>query len=159
MQTSEEYKTFLDHVADLANRRQSVTTTYLSVNTAISAALAFLFRDGDLAGPVEQISAVALLVAGLVASSLWRNLIGQYSVLISWWYEQLRILESASSQGSGLITKEYNRWYVNEPGTKSIGLTRYETRLTWLFTVVYLLFGLGISLALIFRLAGHGPTP
>jgi hypothetical protein len=132
LQSREQYKTFLDHVVGLADRRQSVTTTYLSVNTAITAAAAFLFRDGDLAGPVERISAMALLVAGLVASSLWRTLIGQYSLLIGWWYEQLRTLEGNMSGTGGLITKEYDRWYVKEPGKKTIGLTRYETGLTWL---------------------------
>jgi hypothetical protein len=159
LQSSEEYKTFLDHVAGLANRRQSVTTTYLSVNTVITAALAFLFRDGSLAGLVEQLSAIALLVAGLVASSLWRTLIGQYSVLIGWWYEQLRVLEDGMSGGSELITKEYNRWYVKEPGKETIGLTRYETGLTWLFTIVYLSFGLGIVLTLIYPFAQSWSTP
>jgi hypothetical protein len=159
LQTSEEYKIFLERADNLANRRQSVTTTYLSVNTAITAAIAFLFRNGYLAGWVEQASALALLIAGLVASSLWRTLIGQYSVLIGWWYEQLRLLEGTMPAGSKLITKEYDRWYVGEPGKATIGLTRYETGLTWLFTAVYVLFGLGILIALVLQLARAGSTP
>src|SRR5688500_819819 len=134
LQSSEEYRIFLDHVNGLANRRQSVTTTYLSVNTAITAAAAFLVRDGLLAGWVERASVLALLVAGLVASSLWLRLIGEYTALIGWWYEQLRALEGTMSAGSKSITKEYNKWYLKEQGKVTIGLTHYETGLTWLFT-------------------------
>lgn len=159
MQSSEEYKIFLDHVAGLTNSRQSVTTTYLSVNTAITAALAFLYRDGDLAGLADQVSALALLVAGFVASSLWRTLIGQYSDLIGWWYEQLRLLEGAMPEGSALISKEYDRWYVGEPGNGTVGLTRYESGLTWLFTMVYLLSCLAILITLILQLAPIGSPP
>jgi hypothetical protein len=152
VQSTEEYKIFLDHVNGLATRRQSVSTTYLSVNTVISAAMAFLFRDGQLSGWIEQVSVLALLVAGFVASSLWRRLIRQYSLLIGWWYEQLRALENTMSAGSKAITKEYDRWYLKEQDKAAIGLTRYETGLTWLFTAMYALFSLGILAALISQL-------
>ena len=137
MQSSEEYKNFLDHVDGLANRRQSVTTVYPSVNTAIIAVIAFLFRDGELSGWVERVSVLALLVTGLVASDLWRRLIRQYSVLIGLWYEQLRALEDNMPTVSKSITKEYNRLYEEERGKIPIEITRYETWLTWLFTAVY----------------------
>jgi hypothetical protein len=45
---------------------------------------------------------------------------------------------------------------VKEQGKVTIGLTRYETGLTWLFTAVYLLFGLGILVALILQLTSNG---
>jgi hypothetical protein len=145
----DEYKLFLHHVVGLTERRQAVTTTYLSVNIALTAAVAFLFKDGQLSGWVEQVSTLALLAAGIYASSLWRKLIGQYSTLIGWWYEQLRGLEDGMFEGSKSLTKEYDRWHSENQGRAAVGLTRYETGLTWLFTVVYVLFFVGTLVALI----------
>jgi hypothetical protein len=136
---------FLDHINSLTERRKSVATTYLSVNAAITAALAFILKDGRLVGLPEQASALALLAAGVIGTSLWRRLTRQHSVLIRWWYEQLRSLERRMSASSGLITKEYNELYSEASRSKPIvGLTRYEINLTWLFTVIYVLFAIGI---------------
>jgi hypothetical protein len=149
LKSDDEYKLFLNHVVGLTERRQTVTTTYLSVNAAITAALAFLFKDGQLSGWVEQVSTMALLAAGIYASSLWRRLIRQYSTLIGWWYEQLRALESSMSEGSKTLTKEYDTLHSEKQGKAAVGLTRYESGLTWLFTILYLSFFIGTLIALI----------
>lgn len=152
MTSDDEYKLFLNHVVGLTERRQTVTTTYLSVNAAITAAVAFLFKDGQLSGWVEQVSTMALLAAGIYASDLWRRLIRQHSTLIGWWYEQLRALEGSMGQGSKSLTNEYDKWHSEEQGKTAIGLTRYETGLTWLFTTLYLSFFVGTLIALIWGL-------
>jgi hypothetical protein len=147
----DEYKLFLNHAVGLTERRQGVTATYLSVNTAITAVLAFLFKDGQLSGWVEQVSTMALLAAGIYASALWRRLIRQHSILIGWWYQQLRDMESGVSEGSKWLTKEYNTLYSEDQGKAALGLTRHESGLTWLFTLLYLSFFIGTLLALIFQ--------
>lgn len=53
--------------------------------------------------------------------------------------------------GSKLITKEYQELYFKQKGKKDTRITPYETNLTWLFTTIYLVFGLAILVALILR--------
>ena len=71
---------------------------------------------------------------------------------MGWWFEQLRALEDILPSSSKLITKEYQELFVNKQGKGPIGITRYETSLTWLFTIIYLAFGLAILVSLILSL-------
>jgi hypothetical protein len=109
---TDEYELFLGYVYKLAERRQSATATYLSVNAALTGALAFLFKDGHLSGLTSLISALIFLFSGVVACGLWRRLITHYSTLMGWWYEQLRTLEDIIPSSSKLITKEYQELFV-----------------------------------------------
>lgn len=151
MVSNEEYQILLNQINILTERRQTVTTTYLSVTTAITAAIAFLFKDGQLAGWIQQLSVLVLLFAGLAACALWRRLITQYSTVLNWWYIQLRALENTLPANSKIISKEYQDLYLNKEGKPTIGLTRYESRLTWLFTLVYFIFGCAIAISLILK--------
>jgi hypothetical protein len=144
MQKEAEYKLFLEQVVKLAERRQAMTTTYLSVNTALVGAVAFLFKDGLLAGWQQQAAVLVLFGAGIVVCDLWRRLIAQYKTLLGWWYKRLHVLEAEMPGCSGLIRQEYDDLYVAKKGRPHIGLSRYETRLTWLFTALYAAFGLAI---------------
>ena len=146
-----EYQLFFDHVNSLIERRKSVTTTYLSVNTAVTAAIAFLFKDAQLQGWTQRSSALILLVAGLVACTLWRRLIQHYSTMIGWWYGRLRYLEGQLQETSKSITEEYNQ-QIAPPGKVTTRLSAHELRLVNLFMIMYSLFSIGILLSLIFRL-------
>lgn len=148
MTKDDEYQLCLDYVKGLIESRKSVSTTYLSVNAAISAAIAFFFKDGQLSDSIDEISALTLLAAGIVASGLWRRLVRQYTTLIGWWYEQLRNLEADMSNFSRPITREHQKWYAKQNGRVAIGITQYEIGLTWVFTTIYVLFSLGIVLSI-----------
>lgn len=139
-----EYKLFLEYVNKLMERRQMVTTTYLSVNAAIVGALAFLLKDVPMPHWAYQVSALALLFAGVIACDLWRRLIIQYKTLLSWWYGQLRDLEDRMPENTKLVNREYEALYLVKIDKKRVGLTRYETRLTWIFTALYVGFGLSL---------------
>lgn len=147
MQT-EQYELLLSHVNALTERRQTVTTTYLSVNTAIVGATAFLFKDGLLSTWQQQLSVLVLFGAGLIACNLWYQLISQYSTLLSWWYGKLRAIETQLPVDERIFTDEYDDLYAMKRGRITIGLTRYEKRLTWLFTMIYLAFGCAILISL-----------
>jgi hypothetical protein len=149
MTNEDEYELFFNHINSLMERRKSVTATYLSVNAAITGALAFLFKDGQLQDWTQQISVLVLLAAGIAACILWRMLIHHYSTTIGWWYRQLRHLESVMSGSSKMITEEYAQ--LNK-GSLPTRVSTYEVRLVWLFAVVYSLFIVGILYALISRL-------
>lgn len=137
----------------LVQRRQAVTATYLSVNAALTGAMAFLFKEGHLPGFVAHVAVLTLLFSGIVACGLWRRLINQHSILIDWWYRQLRTLEEHLPTDSRLITREYAELYQKKSRKQAIvGLTHYETILTWLFTTIYSIFGLAIIVAQLFKL-------
>ena len=144
MKKETEYTLFLELVAKLAERRQAMTTIYISVNAAIVGAVAFLFKDAELPGWRQQAAVLILFGAGIIACDLWRRLLNQYKTLLSWWYKRLHVLETEIPECSGMIKQEYDNLYATKKGRPRLGLSRYEVRLTWLFTVVYGLFALAI---------------
>jgi hypothetical protein len=144
MTPSEEYALFIEQVNKLAERRQNITTIYLSVNAAIATALTLLFRDGYMSDWPQQASALLLFAAGIVVCDLWRRLLIQYRTLLSWWYKRLHVLEDTMPQSSKLIKLEYEELYQKRRERPHIGLTRYETALTWVFTGLYTAFALSI---------------
>jgi hypothetical protein len=75
MTNEDEYELFFNHINSLMERRKSVTATYLSVDAAITGAVAFLFKDSQLQDWTQQISVLVLLVAGIASCTLWRRLI------------------------------------------------------------------------------------
>jgi hypothetical protein len=150
MTPKDEYELFLGHVNDLTERRKSVTATYLSVNAALTAAIAFLFKDGPLQGWAQQVSVLVLLISGISACTLWRRLIGQYSAMIGWWYGRLRDLECSMPNCSKAITREHREIYSADGGKSTRRLLSvHETRLVWIFTFIYTAFSLGIAFVLV----------
>ncbi|MCB8982146.1 MAG: hypothetical protein H6657_32495 [Ardenticatenaceae bacterium] len=146
----DQYSMFFSHVNMLIDRRQNITTIYLSVNTAVLGIIAFIFQNQG-AHPLDwtkHIPTIGFCLAGLVACDLWRRSIKQYRALLDWWYSQLRALESGFDEKLRLLTKEFEELYKaereNKPATTRIGLSRYEIRLTWLFSTIYLVFGISI---------------
>ena len=73
MTHTDEYELFLGHVYKLAERRQLTTSTYLSVNAALTGALAFLFKDGHLSNLPSMVSALVFSFSGVVACGLWHK--------------------------------------------------------------------------------------
>jgi hypothetical protein len=148
MQQQLEYELFLKQVNKLIDRRQAITATYLTVNTAVVGAIALFYKDVQMLDWGRQLSALVLLIAGIASCGLWRRLISQYSALLGWWYTRLRELEIAVPGCSALINREYTELYQQKAGKQPFGMTRYEIGLTWLFTTAYLLFG-GVILGLL----------
>lgn len=146
MTNDDEYQLFFNHINSLMERRKSVTATFLSVNAAITGAVAFLFKDGQLQEWPQQISVIVLLIAGIAACVLWRRLIDHYSIMIGWWYGRLRHMESIMRDSSKLITEEYAQ--LNN-GSLQTRVSTYEVALVWLFAVVYSLFIAGILFVLV----------
>lgn len=147
----DEYKILLERVDRLVDRRQAATNTYLTVNTAIVGAisLVILNRPDPLLEWQQQIAVLLLLVVGVVACDLWRRLVLQYSTLIGWWFERLRELEDVLPGSSKLLTREYHDLYLEQKGRVRVGLTRYETGLTWAFVALYLTFGIVMAARLL----------
>lgn len=158
MSSENDTKIYFDQINLLSQRRQGVTTSFLSVNSAIIGALAFIIKDGKVTTLAQQTSVFVLLIAGLISCDLWRRLVTQYSQLLNWWYKEFRTAEQHLFEKEfaykRIITKEYHDLYEidhdKSPGVRTknvirpIGMTKYEIRLTWLFSSIYILFSLAI---------------
>ena len=140
MDSKFEYTVIIEHLEKTIDRRQNITTIYLSVNAALLGVISFVLQEGVI---WSQISTLALLLAGLIASHIWRRLLNDYNILLGWWYGILREAESELPNIKKIFTREYLEIYSDGVARKTkIGLTLHEIKLTWLFTSFY--FGLGI---------------
>lgn len=144
-----EYKIIWEYITTLAERRQHVTTIFLSANTAIIGAIAFLLNSTPNDVRAQRISILILLISGIIACDLWRRLINQYSLLSSWWYEKLREIENTIPNCTKIINLEYLELYNVPTKKKRIGMTRYEIRLTILVMSLYGAFTLAIIYSMI----------
>lgn len=146
----EEYRIFLERIDKIIDRRQNVTGIYLTVNTIILASISLIITDSltiangsiitnslDLSWQ-RNIAVLLLMFAGVVACDLWRRLILQYSTLLGWWFQKLREFETDILESKRLLSQEYEEIYLKKKGRVKIGLTRYETNLTWLFMFIYI---------------------
>jgi hypothetical protein len=120
----------LDQPNELVERRQVITTTYLSINAALTVAIDFHFKNGRLPDFSSQVTFLALLFSGIVACGLWRRLIKHYSTLMGWWYGQIRSMESQLFESNQLFAREYQELYFKQKSRKDARITPYEINLT-----------------------------
>src|SRR5215510_11316211 len=142
---NEDYERAISQVKVLTDNRQAVTSTYLSVNTAIIGAIAFLLKDGQISGPAQDVAILVFMGSGVVVCDLWRRLLAKYNSLLGWWYEQIRKLESEIPASFKLYTREYEELYTKPKNRSRIGLSSYQAGLTWIFTMIYLIFGAAVA--------------
>lgn len=145
------YRMALAHVETLTERRQAVTPIYLTVNTAILAAMGFLVKDSHLQPGALNASVLLMLVAGLIACWIWHSLLKQYQILLRWWYELLREYEVNMSDENQMITREYKALYqpTSEKKHPRIGMTKYEIHLVYVLIGLYVVFGISLGIALL----------
>jgi type III secretory pathway component EscS len=151
--TTEDCNLAWGHIEKLLDRRLSITSFYLSVNAAIATVIGLLVKDAQLQQELLPFTILLLIAAGLGACWIWRSLIKQYERLLDWWYARLRELESAYPDSARLITREYQDLYAPDKSSKRtirLGMTQRELALNWIFIGLYLVFGVGIILSLLF---------
>ena len=112
-----------------------------------------MVKDAQLQQDFLPAVILFLLTAGLGACWVWRSLIKQYERLLDWWYARLREMESTIPDSAQLVTREYQELYAPAKSGKRvtrIGMTQRELALNWIFIGLYLVFGVGIILSLLF---------
>jgi hypothetical protein len=107
----DEYKLFVENTQHLSERRQTATQTFMAVNTATFAVLAFLVKDAGFKGWGFVLVSLPLFAVGLVSCLLWHQVIAQFRLLSSWRYEQLRIIERSLPGTHRLLSKEWDAVY------------------------------------------------
>lgn len=138
----EEYKLFAESTQKLADRRQAITQTYLTVNTGIFTVLAFLIKDAGLRGYVLGLVSVPLFLVGIAVCIVWHRMINLYKVTISWRHDRLIEMEQRISNSYRMYEREAQRFVA---GTKTqFSFSRNELWLPRLFLLLYALYGLGL---------------
>jgi hypothetical protein len=145
----DEYKLLFDSTERLVERRREVTQTFLAVNAAISAVVAFLAKDLSLGGTRLAAVTIPLFFTGMIACRVWRRTIRSYEALIDWRYRQLRRMERRRFVGSyRLFGKEWDAIYAPRP-RRTFGFSGLEAMVPQVF---FGLHALGITLAILVAL-------
>ncbi len=144
MDKFEEYKFFAESTQHLSERRQTTTQTYLTVNTAIFAILAFLVKDAGFRGWELVAVSLPLFAVGVLACLIWRSIISQYKDLIGWRYKQLKAMEQALSGSHQMYVKEDEEFFQDQPKAKVISFSGKEIWLPYLCLILYVVYGIGL---------------
>ena len=140
MDKFEEYKLLNERAQKLSERRQTTTQTYLTINTAIFGAVAFILKDSGLHGWALVLTAVPLFSVGILACSIWLGIAQKLEKFLDWQYDRLREMEQEMPGNSMILTKENTEFYEPTPGgKKKFSFTLQEA---WLPKLLMVLFGL-----------------
>lgn len=154
----EEYRLFVEDTARLSERRQTISNTYVAVNSLLLAAIGLLIKDLGVRGIWTLLLPLPLVVAGIAVSLWWRQLIYRYKLLVNLRIDTLRVMED-EMPGSVKMYHVEDKLYPRDaegrliPG-QGLNFSDLEVRLPWLFLTLYSFFGIGLLVALALRLAG-----
>ncbi len=146
----ELYKLFVEDTAKFSERRQAVNNTYVSVNSIILTATAFLVKDGQLTGKRQTLVVVLLLVAGLAITDNWIRLIQKYKILVGFRIKHLKLIEATLTDCYQMYEKE-EELYPCDAATKAeipgegLNFSDHERLLPKVFMCIYALVLAGIS--------------
>jgi hypothetical protein len=149
----EEYSLFIEDTARLSDRRQTVSNTYVAVNSLLLVAIGLLIKDSGATGVWRFLLPVPLIISGIIISMSWSGLISNYKKLIGLRIKVLREMEDKMSGIENMYHREDLLYPRDESGTShSIGGLNFsdkEVALPKIFILLYYIFGIGIIVALI----------
>lgn len=159
----EEYKLVVEDTARFSERRQIVTNTYITVNSAIAGLITFLIKDSRLVNWWLAVAILPLIGFGIVICSHWRRLITKYKQLVGLRLNVLREMEVEFPGSVQMYHREdalYPRDSQNKP-IPGIGLnfSDLEIRLPSLFILLYIVMGLGLAIGTWLVTRGILPSP
>lgn len=163
MNKFEEYKLFVEDTARFSERRQTVTSTYVAVNSLLLMATAFLVKDAGLKPVWRGYVSIFLLVTGIVFCLQWERMINKYKRLVAFRIDQLREMEKDPAMaGSHQMYHKEDMLYPRDAQGKPIpgqglNISDRERWLPWTFIIVYALFLLGLGGVLTFAPAWLTP--
>jgi hypothetical protein len=141
-----EYRMLFDSTERLVDRRRESAQTYLTVNAAICAVIAFFMKDLALEGGRVAIIAAPLFIVGIMACQTWVRVIRQFEQLIDWRYRQLRRMERRRFQGGyRAFSREWDAIYAPR-ARRTFGFSSLEAMVPRVFQ---LFFAVGLLLALL----------
>ncbi len=163
MKRFEEYKLFVEDTARFSDRRQTVSNIYVTVNSLILAAVAFLAKDAGLV-PLWRVPVVLLMLGvGAVVCFQWCRLIDNYKKLVGFRMEQHQIMEDMPDMEDSyrMFHKEQALYPTDEGGNsgKGLNISDLEKMLPRIFIGVYFVFLVGFIVVLVIAPDQLGRAP
>jgi hypothetical protein len=161
--TFDEYRLFVEDTARLSERRQTVTNTYITINSAIAGLITFLVRDSGFVNWWLAISMLPLIGFGILICSYWQQSIIKYRTLVGLRLDVLREMEMKLPDSVQMYHREdelYPRDSQNKP-ISGLGLnfSDLERRLPQLFILLYVILGLALVVGTLLVTSGILPSP
>jgi hypothetical protein len=147
MDRFEEYKLLYQRTEKLSERRQATSQTYLTINTAIFGAIAFLVRDSGLTGWILIQAIGPLFIVGTLICIIWLNIILNLENVLNWQYGQLRELEGKMRGSVQIFTRENREIFEARKGRKRFSFTMLEAWLPRILGALYLGYFIAMALA------------
>jgi hypothetical protein len=151
MDKFEELKFLHDRAQRFSERRQNTSQTYLTLNTAILGALAFLTKDSGFQGWNLIFVSIPLFGVGLIACSIWHRIIRNLESRIGWHYQQVRQIEKKIPESHLTINKEWDEFFQSKGG-KPFSFSSLEAQLPRLLMALYAVYGLSLIVAVFLSL-------
>ncbi len=139
----EEYKLFVEDTARFSERRQSVNNSYVTINSIILTALAFLVKDAGFNRPWQAFAVIPVSLAGAVICWRWVMIINNYKKLVDFRIDQLRIVESDPGMaGCHRMYHAEDALYPRDAGgktltRKALSFSEKEKFLPYVFAAIY----------------------
>jgi len=158
----EEYKLFIEDTARFTDRRLMVTNIYVAVNTILLSAVALLLTETELDRWIVAIAAYAVICGGTVVCLFWRQLIGKYKDLVGLRIDELRQMEDLPEMaGCQRMYHAEDRLYPRADAEQTArqrtpAFSDLERQLPHVFIALYIVFAVGIGVALVMGWLGNG---
>lgn len=157
----EEYKLFIEDTARFSERRQTVSNTFVAVNTLLLTAVAFLVKDSGAQeyGALVTLLPIPIVAAGILVCLTWKQLIAKYKKLVGFRMEQLMVMEDLPEmkEAHGMYRREKKALFERDAQGQRLpkgrkGFSDLESRLPDLFIALYAVFGVLLLVALAWQL-------
>lgn len=147
----EEYKLHLERAQKLSERRQTTTQTYLTISTAIFGAISFLIKDSGLHHWALAGVVLPLFSVGIIACSIWLQIMKRIEKFLNWQYQCLREMENDLPDSYEMLIKENDQFYAPaKAGKKFMSFSLQEAWLPRLLIILFGLYAVGMILAAAF---------
>ena len=143
----EEYKFFAEDTTRLSDRRQVVTNTYITINSAIIGLITFLVAQGNLTGIRLGLISFPAIIAGVVVCYFWEKLLLSYKNLLAFRFEQLKEMEKEMDGCQRMYILETERFYGADTKANQIEFSKIELQLPLAFIGLYVLGGIFIIIS------------
>lgn len=130
----EQYKLYLEYLDKLADRRQSANSFFLTLNTGLCTALAFLFAK-EAALEIKQLY-IIIPAAGILLSFFWHRLVTSYRQLSTGKFEIIHRIERYLPMA--LYKAEWDMLGGGMKPAKYLPLTKIEVWVPRLFIIMYI---------------------
>ena len=154
----DEYKLFIDDTARFTDRRQNTSNLYVTVNSLLLTAIAFIVKDAMFKETWTFLLTIPIIVAGIFVSLWWKQLLKKYKLLVRLRFKALREMEEKKElEGiEGMYHKEDDLYPRHKDGRvkqgEGLNFSDMESKLPIMFITLYSIALAGILIILIINL-------